>query len=63
MWLLVLLAIHTNNPGDQPGRIEMLFDDKQTCEKVLATMKYELKFKSFKVTGQCQKLSSSSPTT
>ena len=57
MWLLILLAIHTNDPNDQAGRIELSFEDKTVCEKVLSTMKYDLKFKSFKVIGKCQKQS------
>ena len=55
MWLMILIAVHIDNPKDQPGKIEMLFRDQQTCEQVLSTMKYELKFKSFKVEGVCQK--------
>jgi len=57
MWLMILIAVHSTNPQDQPGRIEMQFLDQKTCEQVLTTMKYDLKFKSFKVTGQCQKQS------
>lgn len=50
--------MHVNDPKDQPGRIELRFEDQQTCEQVLSTMKYELKFKKFKVEGKCQKSSS-----
>ena len=57
MWLMILIAVHTNNPQDQPGRIELVFPNQLSCEQVLATMRYELKFKTFKVTGQCQKQS------
>jgi hypothetical protein len=55
MWMMILIAVHMNNPKDQPGRIELMFQDQKTCEQVLSTMKYELKFKSFKVEGLCQK--------
>ena len=34
-----------------------MFNDQKTCEQVLSTMKYDLKFKSFKVEGVCQKQS------
>jgi hypothetical protein len=54
---MILLAIHSQNPKDQPGRIELMFNDQKTCEQVLSTMKYDLKFKSFKVEGVCQKQS------
>jgi hypothetical protein len=54
---MILLAIHSQNPKDQTGRIELMFNDQKTCEQVLSTMKYDLKFKSFKVEGVCQKQS------
>ena len=57
MWLMILIAVHTTNPQDQPARIELLFPNQLSCEQVLTTMQYELKFKTFKVTGQCQKQS------
>jgi hypothetical protein len=44
-----------NNPKDQPGRIELMFPNQQSCEQALLTMKYELKFKNFKVIGECKK--------
>lgn len=47
--------MNVNNPNDQPGRVELRFEDQPTCEQVLSTMKYELKFKNFKVEGKCQK--------
>jgi hypothetical protein len=53
--MMILIAVHMNNPKDQPGRVELLFQDQKTCEQVLSTMKYDLKFKSFKVEGLCQK--------
>ena len=57
MWLMILIAVHTTNPQDQPGRIELVFPNQLSCEQVLTTMKYELKFKTFKVTGECKKQS------
>ena len=56
MWTLILIAMHINNPSDQPGRIEIEFKDRTSCEYALASMKFELKFKSFKVEGECRKL-------
>lgn len=47
--------MHVSNPNDQPGRVELQFKDKASCDAALATMRYELKFKSFKVEGQCIK--------
>jgi hypothetical protein len=57
MWLLILIAVHINDPNDIPGRIELQFDNQKTCEHVLSTLKYDLKFKNFKVEGKCQKQS------
>jgi hypothetical protein len=55
MWLLILIAVNMNNSKDQPGRVELTFQDQKTCEQVLSTMRYDLKFKSFKVEGECKK--------
>ena len=55
MWMLILIAMNINNPNDQPGRIELEFKDRIGCEYALASMKFELKFKNFKVEGVCTK--------
>jgi len=47
--------MHINNPNDQPGRVELEFKDRASCEHALASMKFKLKFKSFKVEGECRK--------
>jgi hypothetical protein len=57
MWLMILTAVSLTNPQDRPGRAELTFPDQRSCEQVLATMRYELKFKSFRVEGVCQKQS------
>lgn len=57
MWLLILVAVHINDPTDQPGRVEIQFHDQRSCEQALNTMNWNLKFKSFKVEGKCQKQS------
>ena len=57
MWILILIAVHMNDPLDQPGRVELEFPDQQTCQQALASMKWQLKFKSFKVVGECKKQS------
>jgi hypothetical protein len=55
MWVLILLAVHTNNPNDVPGKVEIKFSNEQQCLQALENMTYWLKFQSFKVTGQCKK--------
>ena len=57
MWMLVLLAVNIHDPQDQPGKIEMQFPDQHTCQQALSTIKWQLKFKNFKVVGECKKQS------
>jgi hypothetical protein len=57
MWLMILIAVHLNDPKDIPGRITLQFQTQQQCEQILSTMTYWLKFESFKVEGKCQKIS------
>jgi hypothetical protein len=55
MWLMILIAIHINDPKDIPGKITLEFINQQQCEQTLQTMTYWLKFEQFKVVGKCQK--------
>ena len=55
MWILVFLAVSSSNPTDNPGRVTIEMDSQTQCEAKLATMKYWLKFDSFKVIGKCEK--------
>jgi hypothetical protein len=55
MWLLILLAVHSNDPKDIPGRIELTFQDRSICEQTLQSMTYWLKFNQFKIEGRCIK--------
>lgn len=57
MWILVLIAISIHNPNDQPGKVSIEFTTEQACEQARATVQYQLKFDSFKVTTQCIKKS------
>jgi hypothetical protein len=57
MWWLIIIAVHVNDPSDVPGRVELAFADQQSCESASTTMKYYLKFKSFKVEAKCIKRS------
>jgi hypothetical protein len=56
MWALILIAVHINNPKDIPGKIELQVPNQQQCEQILSTLKWSLKFDSFKVEGRCIKL-------
>jgi hypothetical protein len=55
MWILIILAVHINDSKDVPGRIELMFQDQQTCQQALNTIKYKLKFDNFKVIAECKK--------
>lgn len=57
MWILILLAVHVNNPNDVPGIIKIEFNEQKECERAVASLQYWLKFDSFKITAQCQKKS------
>lgn len=63
MWLLIVIAVHVNNPADVPGMVEIQMPSQQTCEQALSSLKYELKFQSFKVEAKCVSASSLSQTT
>jgi hypothetical protein len=52
---MILLAVHINNPQDVPGRVELTFPSQAVCEQTLNTLTYQLKFKQFKIQGQCVK--------
>jgi hypothetical protein len=52
---MILIAVHIHNPKDIPGKIELQFPSQQICEQALTTMKWQLKFESFKVVGECKK--------
>lgn len=55
MWLMILIAVHINDPKDIPGRITLQFQTQQQCEQVSQSMTYWLKFENFKVEAKCQK--------
>lgn len=55
MWMLLLIAVHVNNPADVPGRVTMEFPTEEACRASLKSMTFWLKFDSFKVTGKCEK--------
>ena len=55
MWLMILIAVHINDPTDIPGKIILEFPNQQSCEKSKQSMEYWLKFKNFKVEASCLK--------
>jgi hypothetical protein len=57
MWILILLAVHVNNPEDRPGWVTIKFDTEQQCLKAKSSMEYQLKFDRFKVVSECKRSS------
>ena len=55
MWLMILIAVHINDPTDIPARMTIEFPDQQTCEQAKSSLSYSVKFKSFKVEASCQR--------
>jgi hypothetical protein len=55
LWTLSLIVVNIYDAHDIPGRINLQFQDQQTCEKTLATMTTWVKFPWFKVEGKCEK--------
>jgi len=55
MWLLIILAVHVNDPKDIPGKVTLEFSTQAECERAKSTINSWLKFDSFKVISQCQK--------
>lgn len=57
LWTLILIAVHSNDPKDIPGIVELQFQTQNQCISVLDTLKYDLKFKQFVVKGTCEQQS------
>jgi hypothetical protein len=55
MWLLIVMAVHLDNPQDIPGRVEIVMPSQEVCQQAITTIKYELKFRSYKIEAQCIK--------
>jgi hypothetical protein len=55
MWLMILIAVHLNDPKDIPGKITLEFPDQVSCEQSLQSLTYWLKFNNFKIEGRCTK--------
>lgn len=53
MWSLLIIAVHINNPTDQPAQLEITFPTEQQCLTAAQSLKYDIKFKQFKLETQC----------
>ena len=55
MWVLIIIAININNPQDIPATITLDMPSLHVCEEVLDSLKYKIKYSSYKVEGSCQR--------
>lgn len=55
MWILMILAVHVNDPDDIPGKVSIEFNSQKECEHAQSTINSWIKFKSFKVISECKK--------
>jgi hypothetical protein len=55
MWMLLLIAVHINNPRDIPATVQIPFESQAACEHAKSNMTYWIKFENFKVIGECKK--------
>lgn len=55
--ILLILAVHSKDPSDIPGRVQLSFSSIEECEKAKNTLSYELKFKQFILEAKCVKRS------
>ena len=54
MWILIILAVHTNDPQDVPGRVEIEMPSLAACQAAAESIRWELKFRSFRVEAKCE---------
>jgi len=57
MWLLLILAVHQQDPKDVPGRVTLEFKTQLECLAAQQSLQWQLKFPQFKVIAQCIKQS------
>jgi hypothetical protein len=55
MWILMIIAVHINNPEDIPAKVSFSFETKEQCEKIVTSLDYWVKFKDFKIEASCLK--------
>lgn len=55
MWLLILLAVHANNPNDNPAKIQIQFQTQKECEVALSKMTFWVKYEPYIIKGRCEK--------
>ena len=54
MWVLIIFAVNISNPADVPARIVLDMPSIHMCEQTLDSMRYTLKYSSYRIEGRCQ---------
>lgn len=57
MWILLLIAVHINDPRDIPARVQIPFENQAACEQAQTDFTYWIKFNNFKVVAECKRKS------
>lgn len=57
MWILLLIAVHINDPRDIPARVQISFENQAACEQARTDFTYWIKFNNFKVVAECKRKS------
>lgn len=53
-WVLIIIAVSINNPADIPARLVLDMESQAQCEAIKSSMKYKIKFDSFKAVASCE---------
>lgn len=56
-WLLLIIAVHINNPADIPAKLTLEFATHDACKAAQSSLKTWIKFDTFKVKSECQQQS------
>ena len=54
-WVLILIAVKIGDPTNVPATIVLDMPSAHVCEQVLDSMRYNIKYSSYRIEGRCQK--------
>lgn len=54
-WILLLTAMHINNPNNIPATVSMKFDTEKACLEAKNSVEYKIKYESYKMVAECQR--------
>jgi hypothetical protein len=53
MWILLIIAVHINDPNDIPAKMTLHLPNEKECMQAAKSLEYDLKFKQFKLEATC----------